>query len=79
MSNKPLEPVVVDVNSYNASSNPVPTVKKKLEYTDAEKQYHFDVLQMVRNGRAERERPPKKSSGFRFRYDSTDADPRLLL
>lgn len=66
MSQKPLEPVVVDVNTYNASSNPVPTVKKKLEYTDAEKQYHFDILQMVRNGRAERERARKEFNDMGF-------------
>lgn len=60
MSEKPLEPKVVDVNSYNATSNPVPTVKKELVYTEAEKQYHTDVLQMINNGKAQREMPRKE-------------------
>ena len=60
MSQKPLEPQVSDVNSYNATSNPVPVVKKELIYTEAEKQYHTDVLQMIRNGKSEREKARKE-------------------
>lgn len=63
---KPLQPAVADVNSYNATSNPIPTVKKEIRYSDAEKQYHFDVLQTIKNGRAERERPRKEFNEMGF-------------
>jgi len=61
----PVQPEKNDSNSYNNTSQPLPELQK-VDYTDAEKQYHEDVLRLVRNARAERERPRKEFNDMGF-------------
>lgn len=56
MTQTPLQPNASDPNQTGGTSNPIPC-EKQLNYSPAELQYHFDVLRLVRNARAERERP----------------------
>ncbi len=47
-------------------SSTVPHEVKKLEYSDAERQYHTDVLNLVSNALSERERPRKEFNDMGF-------------
>ena len=62
---KPAQPKVGETNSYNSTSNPLPELKK-VDYSDGEKQYHEDVLRLIRNARSERERPRKEFNDMGF-------------
>ncbi len=64
MSTKPVQPE--KDNAVNATSSTLPITAKQLVYTPAEKQYHEDVLRLVRNARAERERPRKEFNDMGF-------------
>lgn len=61
----PAQPDAKDPNQTGGSSNPIP-IDKQIDYSPAELQYHDDVLRLVRNARAERERPRKEFNDMGF-------------
>lgn len=55
-----------NANGETQRSSDIPVAPKELIYTDAEKQYHNDVLTLISNAVAERERPRKEFNDMGF-------------
>lgn len=67
---KPIKVKKGDTAANNATSTTMPE-EKQIVYSDAEKQYHLDVLQLVRNARSERERGKKEFNDMGFSEQDT--------
>lgn len=65
MANQPVQPKAGDHTQSNGTSNPIP-LEKQLDYSPAELQYHDDVLRLIKNARAERERARKEFNDMGF-------------